>query len=242
MKINTWLPLAGLLLAGAFQAGAQQRTCDMDITLISPAESAVIGAFTQFNVTVGIVNNGPSALVAGDTLYYHTSSMLPLDTRQHVLSQGIAVGENATITLEVVTNNNDNNYDETSDYCIEVISNPQDNGSFIDTTNDQNNFDCNSVTIRAGNPVSVAHVINGEGAVRLFPNPAADELNLDLSGIARAAGSYHIRDISGRLVAAGTFGRDDQRVKIALPAMQRGLYFLDLQCGDYRATGKFVKR
>lgn len=248
MKINTLLPAACLLFAGVQTAQAQQRTCDMAITLVSPAEAAVIGAFAQFNISVNIRNLGPADLIAGDTVYYHTPSMLPFDAESYILTQAIPSGSDATVTLEVVTNTNDNQFDETADYCVKVFSNPQDNGNFIDTTNDMNNFDCNSVTIKAANSTAIDNVIDGKSSIRVYPNPAAAVLNLDPGTAVRDAGSISIRDISGRLLSVTRFDKATavagplHPLQVDIAGLAPGLYLLELQSGSYKAAGKFVKQ
>ncbi len=94
-----------LLFTAFSAAGAYaQRSCNMVVSLISPAEGAVIPAFGQFNVTVNILNNGPADLLEADTVWYNTPLMFEFNRTPFILTEGIAAGQARTVTLTTITN------------------------------------------------------------------------------------------------------------------------------------------
>lgn len=235
--------LFALCLLVATGAYAQQRKCDMQITLLEPASSSVINALAQYNITVNILNNGPDTLFAGDTLYYNQPSQPLFNYNPFVLTQTLAAGRNATVTLESPHNTNDNEQDETMDYYIFVMSNPAHNGAFIDTANTVNNYDVNTnVTFRAANPTDIKDIQNSRIALQVYPNPAASMIRFNLDA-GNTASSVSISDISGREVLNHTFikkaGGQDPDLNIG--SLTSGMYLVRIQTEQGRATAKLIK-
>ncbi len=224
---------------------AQQRECDMAITLTSPAEAQVIGAFLTFNVTVNITNNGPDDLMVGDTVYYNTPSMFAFDVEPFVLAQGIPSGSSASVTLTSVQNINENNQDETTDYCVKVLSHPNDIGSFIDTTGGaMNNTDCNTITLKASNPSAIDE-LQQDRKLQIYPNPAAEKVTLKLTGDLKGEAFVTIRDVSGRIIAHKDLGKINSGtadLQINVADLLPGIYLLELHNEGSKAIGKLVKQ
>ncbi len=66
-------------------------------------------------------------------------------------------------------------------------------------------------------------------SVDLFPNPAANELNLRLPN--RKITSYSIMDVYGKKLAFETVNSEDH-VKIETSRLQEGIYFVKVSCND----------
>jgi hypothetical protein len=242
MFMNIRRILTTALLLGSFAGvNAQQRTCDMAINLVEPAPSAVINAFAQYHLRVNIANNGPDTLLAGDTLYYNKPSQPLFDYDLYILQAPINPGNNVTLTLETLTNINSEQTDQVADYYVFVVSNPANNGRFIDTTNDANNYDVNAnVTFKAGNPTGVAETEKDKVGMQLYPNPANSELAIKLDASNKAS-SAKISDIAGREVMNTTFAtKGDQRLNVS--TLLPGLYFIQVETEQGRATTRFVKK
>lgn len=235
--------IPAILCAAFTQVNAQQRTCDMQVTLLEPAPSAVINAFAQYNLRVNIVNNGPDTLFTGDTLYYNKPTQPLFNYNPYILTQPIVPNGNVNLTLETLNNINTNQQDETMDYYIYVVSNPLNNGAFIDTTNDANNYDVNTnVTFKPCEPTSINDVEKSKNTLRLFPNPAGSQIsfNIDASNTALAA---TISDISGRKVMSSTFNQKAKTEhQLNVSALLPGMYIVQLQTEKGIATGKFIKK
>lgn len=221
---------------------AQQRVCDMEMTLISPAENAVIPAFTQYDVTVQLQNDGPDNLVAGDTIYYNTSTMMMLTYDPFVLPSDITAGSSATLTLRTSANINDNSQDEVKNFCVTLASNLQHNGSFIDTSNVSNNTDCNEITFKAM-PASIEQLnTQVAAALKLYPNPAADAVYIDLSSPAASPVQITLTDITGRTLMSDVLPARTEKITLNSAQLLPGLYFVIVEQNGMRATGKLLKK
>lgn len=236
------LATGSLMFAGAAALQAQQRTCDMAVNLVSPADGAVINAFASFNITVTITNNGPDDLIAGDTLYYNTPSMFALATAPYVLQQQIASGTSATVTLTTAVNINENTEDQTGPYCVKVLSKPDHTGSFIDTAEPTNNTDCNNVTLKASGPTGIEDLSDGRNNLKLYPNPAGQMVTLDLGKNHLGKTVTVIRDLSGRELSRKTQDKLPKELQLDISGLAPGLYFVELQSEQGRFSGRFVKQ
>lgn len=234
--------MSALFLATFSQANAQQRTCDMNVTLLEPASSAVINAFAQYNVRVNIANNGPDTLFSGDTLYYNLPSMPLITYNPFILTQNIVPQSNLNLTLATLNNVNSDQNDQMMDYYVFVVSNPANNGRFIDTTNDDNNYDINTdVTFKAGNPTSISDVNGSSIPVKLYPNPASSLLNVHV-GAGNNISSVVVHDIAGREVMNVAQFKSNGDKNIDISALQPGMYLVQIETEKGRATGKFIKK
>lgn len=224
---------------------AQQRKCDMEVTLTSPAEGAVINAFAQYNVTVSIKNNGPDNLVQGDTIYYNISPMFALSLKPFYLTQDIASGASATMTLESPINNNQNDVDETAPYCVKIVSNAEHKGAFIDTTVTTNNTDCNSVTLRpSGSGTAIKDVVAVTERLDFYPNPAQNNIRIKFESTKAASVNLVIRDVTGRILQEQNFGRvnGQSTFPLAISSLSKGLYLIELRTEDRKIIGKLIKQ
>lgn len=245
MNFRKILSTGSLLFAGMAGLQAQQRTCDMAVSLVSPAEGAVINAFATFNITVNIVNNGPAGLVVGDTVYYNTPSMFALATAPYVLQQAIPSGGNATVTLTTGVNINGNTEDQTSSYCVKVLSNPENTGGFIDTINITNNTNCHNVTFKASGPTGVEELSKAKRNLKLYPNPADKGITLALGQNSGNKGVVITRDIAGRELSRKAFDQHTAAngdLQMDISSLVPGLYFVEVGTEQGRFSGRFVKQ
>lgn len=242
MNLRTIL-IPAFLFAVLSPASAQQRTCDMQVTLLEPAPSAVINAFAQYNLRVNIVNNGPDTLFTGDTLYYNKPTQPLFTYSSYILSQPIHPNSNVTLTLETLNNINTNQQDETMDYYVYVVSNPLNNGAFIDTTNDANNYDVNAnVTFKPCEPTSIHDVEKSKNALKLYPNPAGAQISFEVDA-SHTALAATINDISGREVLNATFNpKAKTEYSLDISSLLPGMYIVQLHTDKGIATGKFIKK
>jgi hypothetical protein len=235
--------IPAFLFAAFTQVNAQQRTCDMQVTLLEPAPSAVINANAQYNLRVNIVNNGPDTLFTGDTLYYNKPTQPLFTYSSYILTQPIVPNGNVNLTLETLHNVNTNQQDETMDYYVYVVSNPLNNGRFIDTTNDANNYDVNTnVTFKAGQPTSINDVEKNRNTLKLYPNPANSQIsfNIDASNTALVA---TVSDISGRKIMSSTINQKAKtEYQLDISGLLPGMYIVQLQTDKGITTGKFIKK
>ena len=230
-----------IMLASLGGAEAQQRKCDMAIDLIEPAPGAVINAYAQYNLRVNIKNNGPDTLFVGDTLYYNKPTQPLFTYNPYILAQPINPGDNITVTLETLHNVNSDETDQVMDYYVFVESNLNDNGRFIDTTNDDNNYDVNAnVTFRAGNPTGIGDLDGSKTSLTLYPNPATHDITLKPADADRIRFA-RITDISGREVTRQEFTTAGAQA-MDISSLSPGMYLVQLETEKGKLTGKFIKK
>ncbi len=228
-------------VAGTF---AQQRSCNMAVTLISPSEGAVIAAFSQFDVTVNIKNNGTADLVAGDTLWYNTPLMFDFNRQPFVLTEGIASGQARTIKLTTITNVDGSSTDQEQNFCVRVESNPTGNGVYIDPDLTDNR-DCNTI-IQKATPTAIDDVDkHGRIKLQLSPNPAIVQVKMTFSTERATTLNLSIKDMTGREVMRRDMGKVNQgtaELHTDVSGLAPGIYMLELQGAGQSAMGKLVKQ
>src|SRR5262249_37233247 len=75
--------------------------------------------------------------------------------------------------------------------------------------------------------------------MRVWPQPATDKLNVELSATLRNA-DMRISDLTGRVVMRRNMP-SVQRTTVDVSDLVTGVYFLELQAGERRTTVRFVK-
>lgn len=242
MKTGKIQLTAMLLLAGSAGVHAQQRKCDMGITLVSPAANAVIAPYASFDVTVKIVNNGPDDLLAGDTIYYNTPSMPLTSSAMFRLQQPIASGGNSTIILTTNNNVTDNPEDAIVKYCVLVVSSPAGTGAFIDGNLANNNGCSDNVTFKVLPTNGVNDRQLGKATLSLYPNPAVGTLQVALNKGLTGKVTFSIYDLSGRRISATEINTTAETFAADISGLQSGMYFAELSNASGKATGRFVKQ
>ncbi|WP_118974073.1 T9SS type A sorting domain-containing protein [Taibaiella koreensis] len=245
MKSGNLLCTALLLLAGAGSVQAQPKKCDMSITLMTPAEGAVINAYATFNITVKIDNIGPDDLAAGDTVWYNTPSMPYAQLKPFLLQQAILSGGSATLILATSTNVTNNPGDVTEPYCVRVVSNPSNTGTFIDTTVTNNNSSCNNVTFKALPASGINEADAAKTRLTLYPNPARNTVQIAWAGTAADRPVISLSDLSGRQLAVKGTGQalsGKEKLSLDISALQPGMYLVTIYNGGLRAAGRFIKQ
>ncbi len=89
-------------------------------------------------------------------------------------------------------------------------------------------------------PLGIAN-ITADFSLSIYPNPATDELNVNL-GNAGSVSVISIYDIQGRLLQNEKVTNSDVLYKINISTLVNGLYFIELKKTDgHIITGKFMK-
>lgn len=238
--MRPFLCVAGLLLTMASTLQAQQRACDFSIDLVSPAANAVIPSMSEFDVIVNLTNNGSDTLVAGDTIYYHSPLMFVFDYYPVVLTHGVAPGDMVVLTLEEITNSNENVADEVLDFCVEVRHNLNDEGVFTDDDL-SDNTSCNEITLEPSGTMGITDT-KLAASLELYPNPAQDYLYLTLSTDQQV--KAHIFDMNGRQLQSRELGRVSlqQPASLDVGELPPGTYLLELMAGTQRVTALFSRQ
>lgn len=231
--------LLSLVLGGSSAGFAQQRHCDMTVTLLNPQDGDVIAPYAAFDVAVSVGNLGPDTLRAGDTLFYNLPTELLTQYDAYVLTQPIDPGQTADMTLASITNVNDNQEDMTADFCVKIRSNLNGTGTYVDTNID-NNYDCHSVTF--GATTGIHDVNEAKATLSLSPNPAKSQILLTIKKPGFHPGLVKIFSLDGKMVKSVPVGKDQVTVPLPVADLAPGAYLMDVIAGGKHLARKFIKQ
>lgn len=91
---------------------------------------------------------------------------------------------------------------------------------------------CKATTISVGQ-VAQVHELS------ISPNPAADRIQITMSTASATSKKYTITDITGHVLATGTF--TGEKMDVTVSTLPSGLYFCNIYADDMIWRGKFVK-
>ena len=227
------------LMLGASMSFAQQRHCDMAVTLLNPQDSDVIAPYVTFDVRVNVENLGPDTLLVGDTLYYNLPTEPSFQYASYVLTQTIEPGQNADLLLASITNVNENQDDMTTDFCVKVRSNLNGNGPFADTIID-NNYDCHLVTF--GATTGIQDLNEAKATFTISPNPATNRIVLRIKKSGVYPESIRVFSLDGRIVKTIKVEKSQTSVQIPIADLASGTYFMDVMVQGRHLAQKFIKQ
>lgn len=73
---------------------------------------------------------------------------------------------------------------------------------------------------------------NAQAGLRIFPNPASDQVNIDLSGLTTEKVKLEIYDLSGRLLLQQEQMNSANTLKLSVQEFKKGLYLLQLRTAE----------
>lgn len=219
---------------------SQQRHCDLKVTLLSPSNNQEIAPYFTFDVSVRIKNLGPDSILAGDSLYYNLPIFLLTEYHAFPFSQNIAPGDSTAITLQSIMNMNENSQDEKVNFCVRIKSQPDSQGSYIDTVA-YNNYSCDSIELDA--TTSIKNQVVAADLFSIFPNPVENNLHLQWSNTSvTATKKCIVKDLTGRTLLVVSPKAGEQQSSLAVSQLVPGMYFLDVWVNNRHAVQKFIKR
>lgn len=223
------------LISGILPTTAQQKFCDLELSILSPLEGQIIPYGDTANLVYMIKNLGPDTLDLTDTIYFtiegfpFTSSvvenLLPGDT---VMSTFLSAWSDTTIS-------------DTLAFCMYLI---QERNETINDSIFTNDTACVRFILE-GRTTSIDEVNNKPVSIRLFPNPASQKVAMELVGFdALGTGSVIISDIAGkewqRLDVQMKRNTSSPRVNLDISSLPTGIYLLEFRSLQNRAVQKLV--
>jgi len=243
MKQKITLFAAALFFVAQALHAQQQRKCEMQVSLLSPAAGSVIQAYAQYTLTVRIQNNGPDDLLLGDTLWYNIPTMPLISYATYILPAPINSGDSKDITLAALVNDNQNTQDETINFYITLRSSVDTAHSAYRDMDLSNNTDARQVTFKPCDPdgnggTSVNNVSAKALNIVVYPNPSSREISISSGGL--DIRNAVIADLSGRIVYSASLTPQPE-YKIDIAALPAGMYFLKMETAKGIATAKIIK-
>ncbi|PSK94568.1 T9SS type A sorting domain-containing protein [Taibaiella chishuiensis] len=255
-KFTKSLLIAGLSLVSGVSAFAQTpKSCDLGVTLVTPAANAVFNIGDDCILKFDIKNNGPAAIAPTDTIYYQMSAS---ENILSITGKTVASGGTTTIDLgKIATWKNDGAEDISANFCVKLLAQNiifRMNGTdtvwakvtYTDAVagNDQS---CNPIKVKKKAGTGIFDLGNGaKEALSLYPNPASSRvtfsINLEKSENVQAV----VRDLTGREVLRKDFGKvqagNTSPFALDIAALNAGIYMVEVNAGDRRAIGKVTKQ
>lgn len=103
----------------------------------------------------------------------------------------------------------------------------------------QSEMEIDYVRVYQEEALSTEDVVSANG-VKLFPNPADNVLNLDISTSIQEDINVTIYNTVGKIMFKEVLSQN--KTSIDISQLARGVYFIDLQAGDQVVTEKFIKQ
>lgn len=224
----------------------------------SPTElvttDATVG--TELDLIIECENLGPDTVFVGDSIIYNMVVLNPANTQNPVLIEFPANAFSGSFRLETITEQvlPGETYDITVEDLVARVfvrnSLPVVIGveSYIvnrtnpiaDTDSSNNDFGLATIWYNEyRNGVSVNEV-NYNNNITTFPNPAVDELNIEMQTANLNAVSVELIDLTGKVVLAKSFENSykEGAFRVNVADINNGMYILKVTNGDAISTTK----
>ncbi|RYE24381.1 MAG: T9SS type A sorting domain-containing protein [Sphingobacteriales bacterium] len=238
-------------VVGLTSAANAQRSCDLEMLDGNPVGHSVVAAsadedgtsqFAGNDFNYSFVNHGPDQILAGDTALYITwwgsFRGVYFTADETTLNTPLGAGPLANLGL----NYNEDNITESGSEVINLC----DSLWLIDNTNTvvpdpviANNKFCADITINYW-LLGVAGIVN-ENKMELYPNPAANSLNMNYFFNQAKAANVVIRDVVGKVVMTQNLGTNlngKQSFHFDLNSLTNGVYMMDVNVDGKHKVSK----
>ncbi|MFT4061552.1 MAG: T9SS type A sorting domain-containing protein [Edaphocola sp.] len=249
-----------LLLVGFGTALRAQRYCDIETILVSPTDGGTVSCTDSTYVSYLFVNNGPDALVPGDTVLYY--SPISLDYYYYfAVSDTIYAGDTAVYygynvdasEIEWLLSSDATAQVENADFTdgesyywwLEFgmfYSGGAEATDVVDTSDD-NNYGYASVTYSCATSGILGSGKAAASTISVYPNPASTNLNFNVVAKSNSDVSVKVTDVLGRVVFAANYSNlsvGDNKIEIDLSKFVNGNYILVVNDDQVTSTAKFT--
>lgn len=243
------LTAAAALIFSLSLTGNAQRQIDLGITLTNPTNGTTIAGTQAFNFGINVVNNGPDTLRATDTLvFYFTidNSTTPVPV---IVNGSGAAGDNFGSAGTLIPPNAGGPVNASIRFgtsptvglhalCINALVLNRSNDSVKDAVV-ANNKACANVTVSS--TTGIAGLEHETVVSSLYPNPATTVATATLNLPIAQQVSYHILDLTGKVVATadkGVVAGGRSSLLIDVSTIPSGMYYYKIQIGNKMEVGK----
>ena len=210
---------------------------DLDITLLSPADSAEINSGKAISVAFYVKNTGSTPILATDT--FRVNLFLALSSTSITPLGAFSIGKSLNAGDSAI-------YAPTNPIGV-TFANDVNNALFIITVgfkdtianvdpNDSNDVDLSIVNLRVIK-TSVAELNNLASSVSAFPNPANTEFTITMKS---TDATVEVMDVTGKLI--NTYPIVLGEAKMDVSNFNNGVYFYQIKtsANETVKSGKFT--
>lgn len=235
-----------ILLIFATIASFGQRSCNLEVTMSSPAGGTTIRKGSPVMVTFTIKNLGPDAIMPGDTVWSFLSvDNIAFSNFTYRITYSANIPANGTAYIFSKSIDFDfNNAVPAANLCgTAIILNRIEGNVQVSDPVTTNNSGCSVVNIRSndikvlGKDLAIATDINAS------PNPANDFVNVSYKLINPETVTVSIYDMNGRLVSEPVTdkqGAGDNSIRVNTSELNAGLYFYEVKIGNQSERYKLM--
>lgn len=247
--------IALLLAAGLLNLAANtyaQRSCDLQVTLTSPADGLEVQAGDTVWMEFTVLNNGGDPIAADDTLWFWDQSRvnfflagseIPANSSKDFTRTDLNVPILAPAQIPA---------DAPAQFCIKLVNQSTisyGNGTgplvTFEDPDTANNWSCVNVNLKADEPSAIAMSDRGASeTLELYPNPASAEVRLDVNFSKAEQVIVSVKDVTGREILRHDYGEipagRTSPLLLNTEALKSGIYFVELHTGTQKAIGKLL--
>lgn len=239
-----------------------QEPYDLEVVLSSPASGSSVAPSASQAISFKVKNNGAGTVPAGDTLwfaYVHRNYITQQETIHSistgavnsanglVINSSLAPGQSINMaqmsgaigTSPTINTSLFGNGDQVGIWCLGSGNSP--NGLTSgdpDDTNNSNNKDYFSINVQGGGTSGLEEVTMG--AIGLYPNPATDQVVLDLNSNFKSV-EVVVYDLTGKVVAQVTES-NVETIALDFSRLATGVYQVAIKTELGKTVKKVIKK
>ncbi len=257
------------VLAACAVGATAQKNIDLEAKIIRPTHLTEYPNFNNGDSLIFAVeatNLGPDVITASDSLFYYlevfrnpstnardylfgasSGSTIPVggkDTFAVVLRQGQTIND---VIVKFPPNAFDTLLGGVLGFSFNAATSSReffiDQGFDASTLFTANSNNLDGIAVKFGG-VGIKDILAGANkeALTVYPNPTKGELKFDYNFKNTTDAAIRVTDIAGRVVYTQTLGNQaagNQSFNINLGNLANGMYTIELNAGDNRATSQF---
>lgn len=229
-----------------------QRTADLRVTLMTPADNTtIVSGSSSFNIRFSVKNVGISTIGQGDSLgvyLLHDADTIPVllpggpsnydPTPITIMKPGDSVIISKTDGFPFAIDN------DTVELCVLVKPISGDMMTTLSELTMGDNISCATMYV-TGHPTNVPVTPETLTGVQVSPNPASGQAYFYFELQKQAEVALTITDITGKTVVAvpvKKYSAGSQQVPVSVHSLASGIYNYRIQCGSESRNGKLVIR
>lgn len=245
MKKRILLLTAAMALF-AFNSIAQ-RMIDIQTTLITPTNGAIITDKSPFQITFTVKNGGPDTIQAQDSsLFFLTLGGSAIGGTTQIMIFNSSILPDSSITVNYPSSFSLNfgvPAHGSRTFCAFATVFNRSADSIVDGNN-ANNLGCASVTLQGGDPASIGEINDMVASeISTYPNPASSIVNVSFRLEKSEPVEIKLTDIQGKVVSTvreSNSALGEFKTSFDISGLKNGVYFIEIKVGNHSKVEKII--